>query len=266
MPLDPELDTRPGPPGAAMTRLGTLLGAASLAALAASVPAAGRVARDADGRFGVTGTWLALAAAAAVPMILAVAVLRGARRGAASFGGDGATPRALGLAIWLLATTLALLVFGAALRATTHHHALAGATFAALGVAAALGLGAASSRLVAIVSAFSPLAQRAALGLVAAALLAALLALSFKVGRIAPAAVSLLVDVLAAFIAAGLLSGPALARSRVLAALGPPLAVALLVLGLGVLRTTPKLPAATRTRAPLLAWPVECTAQLVRKR
>ena len=258
----PEPDATVSP----LTRLGSLLGAGAIASLAASVPAATRVARETDGRFGVTGAWLALAAATLVPMIFAVGVLRGARRGAALFGAPRALPRALGLTVWLLASALTLLFFGAALRATTHHHALAGATYALVAVLVAAGLAAGVSRLVALAAGWGAVAERIVLGGLALALLAALLFFSSKVARTSPVGAALLVDVLACVIAAGLASGPNLGGSRVFAALGPPLAVAVLLLGLGGLRAAPKLPAVVRTRAPLMVAPVDCTAQLVRKR
>ncbi len=262
MPLAPEPDAHVS----FVTRLGSVFGAGALAALAASMPAATRVARAADGRFGVTGVWLALAASALVPMIVAVAILRGARRGADSLAGDAPTPRALGAAIWAFAATLTLMAFGAALRATTHHHALAGATYALVGIVVVAALALLTARLVAVASGWPPLAQRAILGALALLLLGALVLVSTRVSRTSPPAALLLVDVLAAFIAAGIAAGPALATSRVFAALGPPLAVIVLVLGLGGLRGAPKVPAAVRTHAPLLNWPVDCTAQLVRKR
>jgi hypothetical protein len=249
-----------------VTRLGSLLGAGAVASLAASIPAAARVARETDGRFGVTGAWLALAAATLVPMIVAVAVLRGARRGALLFGVERAGPRALGFAVWLLASALVLLFFGAALRATTHHHALAGATYALVALVVAAGLAGVVSRFVALAAGWGALAERLVLGAVACGLLATLLFFSSKVSRTSPAAAALLVDVLACVLAAGLASGPMLAGSRAFAVLGPPFAAAVLLLGLGGLREAPKLPAVVRTRAPLMVGPVDCTAQLVRKR
>ncbi len=258
----PEHDATTSP----VTRLGTLLGAGALASLAASVPAATRVAREAEGRFGVTGAWLALAAATLLPMIIAVGVLRGARRGAGLFDAPHVTPRALGFVVWLLASTVALLFFGAALRATTHHHALAGATYALVGLVATVGLAAGASRLVDLAAGWGPIAQRLFLGGAVLLLVLVLSFLSFKVSRTSPAAVALLVDVLACFLAAGLASGPVLGGSRIFAALGPPLAAIVLLLGVGGLRAAPKLPAVVRTRAPLMVAPVECTAQLVRKR
>jgi hypothetical protein len=249
-----------------VARLGTLLGAGAVASLVASVPAATRVAREADGRFGVTGAWLALAAATLLPMILAVGVLRGARRGAALFDAEHATARALGFAVWVLVSAVTLVFFGAALRATTHHHALAGATYALVGLAIVAGLAAGTARLVALASGWSAVVQRLVLGGVVVVLAGLLLVFASKVSRASPTAVALLVDVLACFVAAALASGPGLAGSRAFAVVGPPLVAAVLLLGIGGLRSAPKLPGVVRTRAPLLIGPVDCTAQLVRKR
>jgi hypothetical protein len=264
MPFPPE----PEPRVSLVTRVGTLLGAGALVSLAASVPAATRIAREADGRFGVTGVWLALAATLLVPMTVGVGVLRGARRGVAAFGGEGGTARALGFLVWVLATTLALLFFGAALRATTHHHALAGATFAFVGLVLAAGLAAAAARVVGITARWGPLPQRVVLAALALVLFVAFLFFCTKVSHTSPGAgaVALLVDVLACFIAAGLSSGPVLGTARPFAAIGPVAAAVVLVLGISCFRASPKLPAVARARAPLLTWPVVCTDELVRRR
>lgn len=264
MPFAPEPEVRVS----LVTRVGTLLGAGALASLAASVPAATRIAREADGRFGVTGVWLALAATLLVPMTLGVGVLRGARRGVAAFGGSGGTARALGFLSWVLATALALLFFGAALRATTHHHALAGATFAIVGMVLAIGLAAGAARTVALTARWGAVAQRLLLGALTLALFVVFLLFCFKVSRTGTGtgASALLVDVLACFIAAALSSGPALGSARPFAAMGPVVAAVVLVLGISAFRASPRLPGVARTRAPLLAWPVICTDEVVRRR
>ena len=85
--------------------------------------------------------WVALAAAALVPMVAAVVVLRGAREGLRAFAGPGAGLRAFGVGLWIASLIVAFTFFGGVLRAHTHHHGLAGVTFAfgALGLAIAIG-------------------------------------------------------------------------------------------------------------------------------
>src|SRR6476646_2260137 len=112
----------PPPEGSRVTRFGSAVFAGTAASLLASIPAALRIAPAADADLGVSGVWLGLAGAALVPMVALVPVLRGARRG-------------FGSVLWTLASLDALRVWGALLRKTTHHHALAGTTFALVGLA-----------------------------------------------------------------------------------------------------------------------------------
>ena len=256
----------PEAPPSIVTRFGTAVGAGAIASLVASVPAALRVAHDADSRFGPLGVWLALAAASLVPTTLAVGVLRGTRRGLAAFGGEGTGARALALIPWGLASTFVLLVLAAGLRATTHHHALAGATFGLFGLAIVLALALAAVRVASITAKWPPAVVLVVMGGAVALLGILLLYFSVRVARVSPSTVALVVDVLAYVIAAGFMSRAPLAGNRVFAIVGPPLSTLLFVFGLSSLKGAPAVPAAVHARAPLLVGPVDCTAQLIRKR
>jgi hypothetical protein len=252
----------PEPPVSRVVRAGALMGAGALASLAASVPAALRVGAAPEARLGVAGTWMALAAASLVPSILALLLFRAARRGVGSFGGEGAATRALAFLVWLFASVDALLVFGALLRKTTHHHALAGATFAVMGLFVVVLIGAITRRALAVALTWSEATAHGILGLAAFGLGVLPVLAALKVG--APAS-GVLVDALAYVLAVGFLSRMSFAGDRLLGVAGPPLAVVVLAIGLSSLRHTP-LDAAVRARAPLLSAPVEATSELVRGR
>src|SRR5688572_22620589 len=121
-------------------RFGTAAGLAVVASAVAAVPAALRVSSTLPDGPSMPRVLVAIAGAFLVPMIAAIAIMRGARVGLRAFGGPEATARGMGLVAWLVVGFFVLAAFGAALRATTHHHPLAGVTFAIGGGLAALGL------------------------------------------------------------------------------------------------------------------------------
>src|SRR5262249_44111075 len=149
-----------------------------------------------------------------------------------ALGGDAATATAL--AGWIALVLAELSAWGALLRATTHHHALAGVTFAIVGVVLASGAAVVLARFLAIARAATAPGRRA----LAAAALAVILASLVFLARLARTAGSpgALVDGLAIATAAGFASSPALASRRVLALLGPPVLVLVLALGISMLR------------------------------
>jgi hypothetical protein len=252
----------PEPHVSLVVRAGTAIGAGAAASLAASVPAALRMVGAPEARLGFSGTWIALAAATLVPCVLAVLLCRAARRGLASFGGEGAATRALAFFVWLFASVDALIVFGALLRATTHHHALAGATFAAFGLLVVVALATLARRALTVAMTWSEATAHGILGLAAFGLGVLPLLIAVKAG---PSASGLVVDALAYAIAAGFFSRPPLAGDRLLGIVGPPLSVVVLAIGLSSLRHAP-LDAVVRVKAPLIQVPVEGAGKLVRGR
>jgi hypothetical protein len=236
--------------GSIVLRFGSAVGLASAAALACAVPPALRIsaALGADGTAATPPTgraWIGLAAAALVPMVGTVIVLRGAREGLRAFGGAGAELRAYGGGLWAASLFVMLAYFGSVLRATTHHHALAGVTFAFGAVVLAVASALACARVTAILRGVSEERRRV---LVIALGLAALAAVSWTGFRFlraashdpasAPAAGNV-VDVLAFGLAAFFAAGHSLASRRPLALVGPPAAVAIAALGISVLRDAP---------------------------
>jgi len=237
----PAYAPQPDESGSLVLRFGTAVGLAVAASLACALPAAMRVSALVEGTSRMR-VWLGLAAVALGPMVTAVMVLRAAREGLRAFGGPPGGLRAFGLALWLVSLVVMLSLFGAVLRATTHQHALAAVTFACVAATLAAGSGLVCGRMVAILRSLPVGARRlVALGLAAPAI-AALAWIGLRVAREAPhdagssAATGTVVDVLAFLLAALLASRPSLSMRRALAVVGPPVAVAVIAVGIATLR------------------------------
>jgi hypothetical protein len=120
-----------------LERIGLLLGGGALAALASSLPVSFRA--ETSG-FGWLERWLVLSATTTPLAIAAVAIFQRAQLGLRMLVGERRAPLALA-ALWWSVIQLGLLsVFGALLRKTTHHHALAGVTFAMFAVVTGIGV------------------------------------------------------------------------------------------------------------------------------
>jgi hypothetical protein len=241
-------------------RIGTALGLAALGALACALPAALRVsaAASAAGAGSTVKAWVALAAAGLVPMLAAVVVLRGAREGLRAFTGQGAGLRVWGAVMWVATQFVVLAIAGAVLRATTHQHALAGVTYAFVALFVAAGSAIVCTRVVAILRASTDRTRRILLAALTALALLAVGAVGMRFAQAVwhdatpSAAAATVVDVLAFALAALFSSRPSFAPRRALAMVGPPAAVALLVLGVPA-RRDPSLRTAFEDRAPLFA-------------
>jgi hypothetical protein len=249
--------------GSFVLRFGTAVGLSVVASLASAFPAAVRVSSYVNGPDGAMGhVWLALAAVALVPMLPAVIVLRGARVGLRTFVGEGAELRGYGVGLWLGSLFVSLAMFGSVLRKTTHQHALAGVTFAAGAVVLALGTGLVCARVVTILRNASPRGRAALATVLGLMLLSAVawtgLAFLRAVSRdpASVAASGTIVDTLAFLLAALFASRSpfraAAAPRRVLALIGPPIAVVVAALGSSAL-TDGSLRAAMDERAPAFA-------------
>lgn len=252
----PPPSTPPQPGVSTVVRVGSAVGAGVAAALACAVPAALRVANGAEP--GVGRALLALGAAALVPMVAAVVVLRGARDGLRAFAGPGAALRGFGVALWLTTMLVGLSIFGSMLRATTHHHGLAGVTYAFGALALAVGDGLVCARIVAIARAMPERGRRVLVASLLAAAGIVLFAVGVRFVRAASkdaasyAAAGTVVDVLAFALAALFASRASFAGRRLLAIVGPPVAVVLAAMGMGALRD-PAVHEAVVERAPAFA-------------
>jgi hypothetical protein len=243
-------------------RFGTAVGLAAVAALVCSFPATMRVSSAVSSE-GAASVWVALAAAALGPMVAAIIVLRGAREGLRAFGGPGSALRAFGVTLWLASLLVGLALFGGVLRATTHHHALAGVTFAFGAVALATGSGIFCARIISILR-DAPRGMRRvlalALGLIACAAVG-WVALGFVRAAASSddpssAAAGTVVDVLAFALAALFGARRSFVARRLVALVGPPGAVILLAVGASTLRDAP-LRDAIGERAPAFAAAVD---------
>jgi len=228
--------------GGFIVRFGSAVGLGAVAALGAVLPAAIRVEPAVADSASTVHVWLALATAALVPAVIAVVVLRGARVGLRSFAGPGVGLRVFGIGLWLASLLVMLSLFGRMLRATTHHHGLAGVTFAIGALFVAVGSGLVCARIVAMAREAPDFARRGLMLMLGGAALLALLFIGVRFVRGAShdaasyGAAGTVVDVLAFSLAALLASSRALAARRVLAIIGPPVAVAVVALGFGTLR------------------------------
>jgi hypothetical protein len=229
--------------GSAVLRIGAAVGAGAAAAVVCVVPAALRVASQ--GEPGIASALVALSACALVPMIASLVVLRGAREGLRAFAGPGAGLRAYGVGLWLGTLLIALSVLGSLLRATTHHHALAGVTYAFGALAFAVADALVCARVMAIARALPDRGRRVLLLALAVAVAILLFAVGVRFVRAASrdaasyAAAGTVVDVLA-FLLAAIFAARLRARlRRPLALVGPPVAVIVAILGIIALRDPP---------------------------
>lgn len=244
--------------GSSVVRFGTAVGLGAAAALVCALPATLRVASVADAGASAPRAWVALAAAALGPMVAAVVVLRGAREGLRAFAGPGAGLRAFGVGLWIASLIVTFTFFGGVLRAHTHHHGLAGVTFAFGALGLAIGSGLACARIVSLARAAPDFARR---GLVLILGAAAVLALGFvglrfvrgaSVDAASYGAAGTVVDVLAFALTAFFASRPSLAGRRAIALLGPPIAVVVAAVGVATWREPP-VREAIGVRAPAYA-------------
>jgi hypothetical protein len=208
---------------------------------------------------GTVRVWVALAAAALGPMVAAIIVLRGAREGLRAFGGPGSALRAFGVALWLASLLVGLSLFGSVLRSTTHHHALAGVTFAFGAVALATASGVVCARVISILRDAPEGLRRLlalALGFTACAAVAwvglGFIRAASSSDDPSSAAAGTVVDVLAFALAALFGARRSFMARRPLALFGPPVAVVLLAVGASALGDAP-LRDAIGERAPAFA-------------
>lgn len=241
-------------------RFGTTFGAGVLGAAVAAIPAAIRVAAGAVPACSPYNAWLMLTVAGVVPMVIAIVLLRGARVGLKAFGGPGKWTRFSGFVLWAFLEVVSLVCLGALLRAKTHHHALAGATFALVSLAGSVGLALVITRIAGIVSALPESPRRLVVGggAVLLALAGAAIVRRFGVDVAGSGGTgATIVDMLAFFIVATFASRPEFVERRALALLGPPAAATVLVLGASAFRACPQVLDATKGHAPLYSPALE---------
>lgn len=234
-----------------VTRIGSAVGGGVLAAVVASLPATMRLG-DGGSMFRAGTGWMALAAIAMPIAVFFVGVLRRARTGAQVVAGERIEVLASAVLAW---TTLQILFtgfFASLLRKHTHHHGLAGVTFAMFALFCGVFLALLVRRVMKRLAGLSPAAHRIAL--VITALMTFLVIIVAGV-RTAPAedlsTAAGLVDALALAIACGIASSGLIARQRPLAIAGVPTAALVLVIGLASLHGNAPLREALAKSAPI---------------
>ncbi len=240
--------------GSPLMRFGAAVGAALASATLAVLPAAVRVSPVASPLAGTATVLTALVALALVPVGLTTLAVRYALAAVRLFDARGLGQGLATAVLWAVATFGALAGLGAFLRATTHHHGLAGVTFA---VAGALGIF--------LLAPFCIRAVELTLGappelrwtIIVAAGLAFGVSVAFSLRALGAdgGAAALAVDLIAFAFACAFGGGAFPVRSRpitLFALGGPPLAAVALVVGLGTLRTSPPLRSALESGAPLV--------------
>lgn len=236
-----------------LLRIGVLIGGGVLSALVASLPAALRL--GGEGSLGTLFTrWLILAALCLPLSVSAVAVLRRARVGLREIIGDRAKLLIIGVLWWSVIMVGLLAVVGALLRKVTHHHALAGVTFAFFAVIAGIIVALLARRTTGMLDRGGSRLQRVGLSIVGGC---AVVVVGLVLVRTARAtelhAAAGLVDAIALSITSIMASSRAFARVKPLAIVGVPVAILVLVVGLTLLRFDPKLHPVLMTGAPLHA-------------
>ena len=219
-------------PRALLMRVGTVVGGGALAAIFASLPA---VLRVGDG--GSTGRavdeWAALSAVLIPVAIFAVGVFRRARAGIKLLAGDNVTAVAAGVLWWAVLETAFLSLVGLVLRAKTHHHGLAGVTFAMMALFSGLVVALLAVRATKMIAKASGGSQRVGLIVAAGCAFVIIMLIGMRTAKSDTLhTAAALVDVLALVVASAIASARGFARLRPLALAGVPVAVIVFVLGL----------------------------------
>jgi hypothetical protein len=240
--------------GELVTRLGTVVAGGLFVALAASVPAEMRIG-DGGSLSRALDQWLALAAVAMPIAIALVGVLRRARAGVRILVGDHTLVLAVSAIGWAVVEVGFLSVLGAVLRAKTHHHGLAGVTFALVALVSGLLTGLLAVRGGRLLANASETIRRGVLYVAAAMAFVIVMLVGVRTaGAEGMQTASALVDVLGLVIAASIASARPFTRARALAIAGVPLAVLVVALGLGALHAQPALHDAVVAQAPVQGW------------
>jgi hypothetical protein len=228
-----------------LARFGGTVCVATLASFLASVPAALRLAGASD--TGVVRAWLTTGGLLVAPMLLVVPLARLAREGLRGFSsseGAGALERACAVIFFASITLWLAQTSGAMLRAHTHQRALGGVTFAVTMLVAIVVLAFVARRLARILTALR--ARRRAVGTAAAVMVSALalalvgLRISHAASALDDQARALLVDGVAIALSLVFFARKTFDDRRILARIGPPLAVVALVVSMHTLATQPQ--------------------------
>jgi hypothetical protein len=237
-----------------VARFGAVFGGGVLTAILASLPAAlrigdgGQIARALE-------QWLALTALLVGPAILLVFVTRRARVGMRMLAGERAPIILSGLLWWCVLELGLLAIFGGVLRKNTHHHGLAGVTFAAFAVFSGAAMAILAIRAGRLLTRVDKRLQKMALVITSGAAFLAIVVVGVRTGR-APAlsTAAALVDASALALSASVLSSRAVAHVRAITIGGVPAGVLILILGISSLIAEPRVREQIAAHAPIHGW------------
>ena len=227
--------------GSRVLQVGELVGLAAVGALACTLPAGLRVSTALTGTETFVRAWSALVAAALLPMLAAVAAIRGAWHAWRDVGEALSPLRIFGAGLWVAGLFVWMALSGAFLAATTHHHTLAGVTYAFGALALAAFWGLVCRRIVAILGGLTQRGRRLAVAALGVPVLGAIAYISVRFLVAASKdpssalAAATVIDVLAFALAALFGSVDWRLLRRPLGLMGPPLALFLGALGLATL-------------------------------
>ncbi|MBX3228718.1 MAG: hypothetical protein KIT84_08705 [Labilithrix sp.] len=234
-------------------RIGIVVAGGVASGIASSLPAVLRL--GGEGSFGtMIVRWVILSALAIPIAVLGVAVLRRARVGVRQLLGERAPLLVIGVLWWAVTEIGLLAIFGAVLRKTTHHHALAGVTFAFFAVISGVIVGLLARRTTSMIGRGGGKLQTtglAAVGICATIVLVLVIVRTARAEELHAAAG--IVDAIALTVGAMLTSTRTFTRVKPLAVVGLPAAILILVVGLTMLRFDTKLRGILPNGAPLHA-------------
>ncbi|MBX3206800.1 MAG: hypothetical protein KF764_17150 [Labilithrix sp.] len=237
-----------------VVRLGFIVAGGVAAAIASSLPASLRMGDEGSASRALE-RWMVLSAVSTPLAVAAVAVLRRARVGLQLLAGERTSLLAMGGLWWTVIELGLLSMFGALLSKTTHHHALAGVTFAAFAVISGIIVALFARRTTTLLARGGASLQKLGLSIAAGCAFVGILLVGVRTSRAEGAhTAAALVDALALVVATVLASSRAFGRWRPLAIVGVPLAVLVTMVGLTTLRFDPKLAQSLPETAPVHAF------------
>lgn len=235
-------------------KLGFIVAGGVISAVTSSLPPALRIGAELSaGR--AFERWLVLSALALPLSVFAVAVLQRARVGVRLLAGESTSLLATGILWWCVIELGVLSFFGALLRKATHHHALAGVTFAVFAVVSGIFVALFARRTTLMLARGSATLQRAAFAVAGASAFAGIMLVGFRTSRAdGMHTAAMLVDGVALAVTSTIVSSRAFSHWRPLALASVPAAVLVLVAGLTKLRFSPELGQSLLETAPIHAW------------
>jgi hypothetical protein len=235
-------------------RFGFIVAGGVVAALASSLPASLRMGGEGSASRALE-QWLVLSAVSTPLAVAAVAVLRRARVGLRLLAGERASTFAVGVLWWSVIELGMLSLFGALLRKTTHHHALAGVTFSAFAVVTGVVVALFARRTTAMLMRGGAGLLKIGLVIAAACAFVAIMLVGIRTARAEGIhTAGALVDGLAFAVTTTIASSRLFGRWRPMAIAGVPVAVLLVMVGLTTLRFDPKLQQSLGETAPVHAF------------